>query len=65
MRLKGLEKTPLAPLSRGVCGIRPRTLIVNLPGSTRGAVQSLTAIRDVLPHALALLSDSVHEPCSG
>jgi molybdenum cofactor synthesis domain-containing protein len=57
MRLRGLEHTPLAPLSRAVCGIRGRTLIVNLPGSPRGAVQNLSAIRATLPHAIGLLSD--------
>jgi molybdenum cofactor synthesis domain-containing protein len=57
MRLRGLDHTPLAPLSRAVCGIRGRTLIVNLPGSPRGAVQNLSAIRATLPHAIGLLSE--------
>jgi molybdenum cofactor synthesis domain-containing protein len=65
MRLRSLEKTPLAPLSRAICGIRGRTLIVNLPGSTRGAVQNLAAIRAVLPHAMSLLSESQHDSCAG
>ena len=56
MRFKSLDETPLAPLSRAVCGIRGRTLIVNLPGSTRGAVQNFTAIRSSLPHAIGLLT---------
>ena len=56
MRLKSLDDTPLAPLSRAVCGIRGQTLIVNLPGSTRGAVQNFTAIRSTLPHAIGLLT---------
>ena len=56
MRFRSLDETPLAPLSRAVCGIRGRTLIVNLPGSTRGAVQNFTAIRSSLPHAIGLLS---------
>jgi len=56
MRLKSLDETPLAPLSRAVCGIRGQTLIVNLPGSTRGAVQNFTAIRSALPHAIGLLT---------
>jgi len=56
MRLKSLDETPLAPLSRAVCGIRGQTLIVNLPGSTRGAVQNFTAIRSSLPHAIGLLT---------
>ncbi|HMG34655.1 MAG TPA: MogA/MoaB family molybdenum cofactor biosynthesis protein [Blastocatellia bacterium] len=57
MRMRSLEQTPLAPLSRAVCGIRGRTLIVNLPGSTRGAAQNLAAIRATLPHAISLLSE--------
>jgi molybdenum cofactor synthesis domain-containing protein len=57
MRLKSLDSTPLAPLSRAVCGIRGRTLIVNLPGSRRGAIENFTAIRHSLPHAIGLLTD--------
>jgi len=57
MRMRSLEATPLAPLSRAVCGIRGRTLIVNLPGSTRGATQNFTAIRSSLPHAIGLLTE--------
>jgi len=57
MRFRSLEVTPLAPLSRAVCGIRGRTLITNLPGSVRGAVQNLAAIRSTIPHAIGLLSD--------
>jgi molybdenum cofactor synthesis domain-containing protein len=57
MRLRSLDETPLASLSRAVCGIRGRTLIVNLPGSTRGAVQNFSAIRSSLPHAIGLLTE--------
>jgi len=57
MRFRSLDETPLAPLSRAVCGIRGRTLIVNLPGSTRGAVQNFTAIRSSLPHAIGLMTE--------
>ncbi|HEY6330245.1 MAG TPA: MogA/MoaB family molybdenum cofactor biosynthesis protein [Blastocatellia bacterium] len=57
MRLKSLDATPLAPLSRAVCGIRGRTLIVNLPGSRRGAVENFTAIRHSIPHAIGLLTE--------
>jgi molybdenum cofactor synthesis domain-containing protein len=57
MRLRSLESTPLAPLSRAVCGIRGRTLIINLPGSRRGAVENFTAIRSSIPHAVGLLTE--------
>jgi molybdenum cofactor synthesis domain-containing protein len=61
MRDEGLSDTPLAALSRGVCGTVANpagsaTLIVNLPGSPRGAVTSLGAILPLLPHALDLLA---------
>jgi molybdenum cofactor synthesis domain-containing protein len=56
MRAEGLSATPLAILSRGVCGVRGRTLILNLPGSPSGAVESLAAVAEVLPHAIDLLS---------
>lgn len=56
MRAKGRASTPLAVLSRAVAGSRGRTLIVNLPGSPKGAVESLDAIVDVAPHVVELLS---------
>jgi len=55
MRSKGRESTPLAALSRSVAGTRGRVLIVNLPGSPRGAVESLDAIVELVPHVLELL----------
>ncbi len=55
MRARGREATPLAVLSRGVAGVRGQVLIVNLPGSPRGAVESLDAILDLVPHILELL----------
>lgn len=55
MRTRGRESTPLAVLSRSLAGTRGRVLIVNLPGSPRGAVQSLDAIVELVPHVLELL----------
>jgi molybdopterin adenylyltransferase len=63
MRADGLLHTPLAPLSRAVCGTVGSTLIVNLPGSPSGAESSLAAILPLLPHALDLLAGlTSHEP---
>lgn len=62
MRSEGAKKTPLAALSRGVCGVCGKSLILNLPGSPNGAVQSLESVIDVIPHALELLSGNTrHE----
>jgi molybdopterin adenylyltransferase len=55
MRLEGTKKTPFAALSRAVCGVYEKTLILNLPGSPGGAVQSLEAVINLIPHALNLL----------
>jgi molybdopterin adenylyltransferase len=56
MRAEGLRETPLAALSRGVCGTIGNALVVNLPGSPAGATTSLGAILGLLPHALDLLA---------
>jgi molybdopterin adenylyltransferase len=55
MRQEGAKKTPFAALSRGVCGVRGKTLFLNLPGSPAAAVESLQAVIGILPHALDLL----------
>ena len=57
MRTASLKVTPHAMLSRASAGIRGRTLIVNLPGSPRGAIENLNVILPVLKHAVELLSE--------
>ena len=55
MRIETLKQTPMAMLSRGVCGVRSGALIVNLPGSPKGVRESFAVIAPVLKHAVALL----------
>jgi len=56
MRAESAKKTPLAALSRAICGTRGTSMIVNVPGSPKGAVESLEAVIDIFPHALELLA---------
>lgn len=61
MRLVGMQKDRKAALSRGLCGVRGKTLIVNLPGSPKGARESLEAIVSVLPHAVDTIAGELRE----
>ena len=61
MRESGRKTNPHASLSRAVAGVRGTTLIVNLPGSPRGATESLDAVAELLPHALEVLRGARHD----
>jgi molybdopterin adenylyltransferase len=61
IRRKGAEKAPTAILSRGVAAIRNKTIIINLPGSPKGALESLDAIAHLLPHAVEVLHGARHD----
>jgi molybdopterin adenylyltransferase len=65
MRAEGLKFTPTAVLARGLAGVRGRTLIVNLPGSPAGAVQSLDAIAKLVPHIVDLLEGRTNHSGGG
>ncbi|BCI55228.1 molybdenum cofactor biosynthesis protein [Mycolicibacterium litorale] len=60
IRRSGLPKVPTAVLSRGICGVARRTLVVNLPGSTGGVKDGLSVLADVLDHALDQLAGKDH-----
>ena len=65
MRAAGAASTPMAMLSRGMVGVRGTTLIINLPGSERGAQENLQAVLPVLVHAVELLrGGGEHSPAS-
>lgn len=61
MRMKSLAITPRGMLSRGIAGIRKKTLIVNLPGSPKGAVENLQFILPAIPHGIAILKGEASE----
>lgn len=61
MRAASMAKTPYAILSRAVCGIRNRTLILNLPGSPSGAVENLEAVWSAVPHAIRKLQGDMQD----
>ena len=61
MRAEGAKKISRSILSRGVAGIRGHSIIINLPGSPRGAVESLDAIAELLPHAISVLHGAGHD----
>lgn len=61
MRRSGVENTPRAILSRALAAIRGTTLILNLPGSPKGAIQSLEAVAALLPHAVEVLHGARHD----
>jgi molybdopterin adenylyltransferase len=60
LRRKGAEKTPMAVLSRGVAVVRHHSIILNLPGSPKGAVDSLDSVAEILPHAVQVLNGAHH-----
>jgi molybdenum cofactor synthesis domain-containing protein len=62
MRAEGVKKTRMAALARGIVGVRKGKLIVNLPGSPRGACESLESIIELLPHAINLLRGNTEHP---
>ncbi len=61
LRREGCRHTPMAALSRAVCGLRRRTLIINLPGSPRSLVESFPLLEVLIPHALAMMAGQGHE----
>ncbi len=61
MRMQTLKHTPMAMISRGVCGIRSGTLIINLPGSPKSVRETFAVIKPVLRHAIALMAGQPHD----
>ncbi|MBA3065798.1 MogA/MoaB family molybdenum cofactor biosynthesis protein [bacterium] len=60
IRMSGFKKTKTSALSRGIAGIRKKSLIINLPGSPKGAEESFEAAADLLPHAVKMLNGGGH-----
>lgn len=60
MRIKGFEKTDRAVLSRGISGIKGKTLIINLPGSPKGVQESFKIIKKIIPHAIDMIKGMGH-----
>jgi molybdenum cofactor synthesis domain-containing protein len=61
MRRAGAASTPMAALSRGIAGVRGQALVINVPGSVKGATESLAAVMPLLAHAVQLLhGDTAH-----
>jgi len=60
IRSEGGKKTSRAYLTRGVSGIRKKTLIINLPGSVKGATESLEAVAGLIPHAILMMEGGGH-----
>jgi molybdenum cofactor synthesis domain-containing protein len=61
MRAEGARQTPFSYISRGIAGIRGHSLIVNVPGSERGAAHSLRLLVPIIPHALETIRGEAHE----
>ena len=61
MRAASLRKTPRAVLSRAVCGVRGRSLVLNLPGSPGAAVENLAAIWEAVPHAVRKIQGDMED----
>jgi Molybdopterin biosynthesis enzymes len=61
MRMESLKKTPHAIISRAVAGIRKNTLIINLPGSPKGATENIGFVWTAVPHAIAKLQGDPEE----
>ncbi|MCD6413973.1 MAG: MogA/MoaB family molybdenum cofactor biosynthesis protein [Elusimicrobia bacterium] len=60
MRAETIKKTKRAALSRGICALRGRTLIINLPGSPRAVEECLSVVWDLIPHALDMIKGKGH-----